>query len=121
MSSGLLASTVPNITDSWTLLTIAGLAVITVITRSFFFISQRDFKLPAWAEQGLQYAPIAALAAVIVPELVMSQGQLISTLQDARIYAAIAGTAVFFWRKSTLGCIIAGMAVYLPLHIGWGW
>jgi branched-subunit amino acid transport protein len=111
----------PGETDGWTLLTIAGLACVTVITRSFFFISKSDWKLPHWAERGLQYAPIAALAAVIIPEIVMSQGMLISTLKDARLYGAAAGAAVFFWRRSTLGCIVGGMAVYVPLHVGLGW
>ena len=111
----------PGETDGWTLLTIAGLTCVTVIARSFFFISERDWKLPHWAERGLQYAPIAALAAVIIPEIVMSQGILIATLKDARLYGAVAGAAVFYWRKSTLGCIIGGMAVYLPLHVGLGW
>jgi branched-subunit amino acid transport protein len=108
-------------TDGWTLLTIAGLACVTVLARSFFFISQRDWKLPHWAERGLQYAPIAALAAVIIPEIVMSQGALISSFKDARLYGAAAGAVVFYWRKSTLGCIIGGMAVYLPLHLALGW
>jgi branched-subunit amino acid transport protein len=115
-STGLSGST-----DGWTLLVIVGLALVTVITRSFFFISQRDWKLPHWAERGLQYAPIAALAAVIVPEIVMTQGQLISSLQDARIYGAMAGAGVFYVTRQTLACIVAGMLVYLPLHIGWGW
>jgi branched-subunit amino acid transport protein len=77
----------PGVTDGWTLLTIAGLACVTVIARSFFFISKSDWNLPRWAERGLQYAPIAALAAVIIPEMVMSQGALISTFKDARLFA----------------------------------
>jgi branched-subunit amino acid transport protein len=108
-------------TDLGTMVTIVGLALVTVVTRSFFFISSREWKLPHWAQQGLQYAPIAALAAVIVPEIVMAQGQLIDTLQDARLYGAASGAAVFYWRKSTLGCIVGGMAVYLPLHLALGW
>ncbi len=108
-------------TDGWTVLTIVGLAVVTVLTRSFFFISSKPWTLPAWAQRGLHYAPIAALAAVIIPEIVMTQGQLVSTWQDARIFAALAGGAWFFWRRGVLGTIIAGMAVYLPLHIGLGW
>lgn len=112
-------------TDWWTLGVIVGLAVITVITRSFFFISSQPWQLPDWAQRGLQYAPIAALSAVIVPEIVVSQGQFISTWQDARIYAAAAGAAFYFWRRgagqAVLGTIVIGMAVYLPLHVGWGW
>lgn len=108
-------------TDFSTLAIILGLALVTVITRSFFFISRKEFHLPHWAQRGLQYAPIAALSAVIVPEIVMTQGQLISTLQDARIYGALTGAAIFYWRRNTLACIAGGMAVYLPLRLMLGW
>jgi branched-subunit amino acid transport protein len=108
-------------TDLWTLVTILGLACVTIITRSFFFISRAEFKLPLWAELGLQYAPIAALSAVIVPEIVMTQGELVATFKDARIYGATAGAVMFYWRRNTLICIVAGMAVYLPLRLMLGW
>ncbi len=108
-------------TDLWTMAVIAGLTVVTVITRGFFLFSSRPWRLPAWAERGLQYAPIAALTAVVVPEVVMTQGQLVSTWMDARIFGAAAGMAVYFWRRDTLLTIVAGMAVYLPLHLLAAW
>jgi branched-subunit amino acid transport protein len=108
-------------TDFSTLAIIVGLAIVTVIARSFFFISSRHWHLPRWAERGLHYAPIAALAAVIAPEIVMTQGQLIASLHDARLYGAAAGAAAFWWRRNTLHCIIAGMLVYLPLRLMLGW
>lgn len=112
-------------TDAWTLLTIIAMAGVTVLARSFFFISEKDWALPPWAQRGLQYAPIAALAAVIAPEIVMTQGALIHSLRDARLYAMLVGVAYFFWRRGSgqavLGTIVSGMAVYLPLHIGLGW
>ncbi len=111
----------PATTDPWTLAVIAGLACVTVITRCFFFLSDRSWPLPSWIQRGLQYAPIAALAAVVVPEVVTVQGHLVPTWQDARLFGAVAGTAVFFWRRNTFATILAGMAVYLPLHIGLGW
>ena len=81
--------------------------------------------LPHWAQRGLQYAPIAAVAAVIVPEIVMTHGSLIDTWRDARVFAAMVGAAYFFWRcgagQAVLGTILVGMAVYLPLHVGLGW
>ena len=110
-----------NGTDLWTLATILGIAALTVITRSFFFISKREMSLPPWAQRGLQYAPIAALAAVIAPEIVMTQGHLIATWKDARLFAVAAGIAWFHWRRGVLGTLLSGMAVYLPLHIGLGW
>ncbi len=107
--------------DLYTFAVIVGLACVTVVARSFFMISKSSWSLPHWAERGLQYAPIAALAAVVVPEVVMTQGHLISTLQDARIYAALVGAVAYFWRHNVLITILAGMAVYLPLHLGLGW
>ena len=107
------------------LLTFAGLTLITLVTRSFFFISEREWKLPEWAERGLRYAPLAALSAVIAPEIFMKQGHFNATWQDARLFATVAGCAFFFWRKHkgqpVLGTILVGMAVYLPLHLGLGW
>ncbi|MES2414264.1 MAG: AzlD domain-containing protein [Pseudomonadota bacterium] len=108
-------------TDLWTVAIIVGMTCVTVITRSFFFISNKPWKLPGWAQRGLHYAPIAALSAVIIPEVVMTQGHLISTWQDARLFGLAAGMAWFYWRKGVLGTILAGMAVYLPLHVGLGW
>jgi branched-subunit amino acid transport protein len=109
------------VTDAWTLAVIVGLTGVTVLTRCFFFLSSRPWPLPAWAERGLQYAPVAALAAVVVPEIAMSQGELIGTWKDARVFGALAGLCVFAWRRSVLLLIVAGMAVYLPLRIGLGW
>ena len=108
-------------TDLWTVLTIVALGGVTVLTRCLFFISDRPWSLPAWAQRGLQYAPIAALAAVVAPEVLMSQGALIPTWQDARLFGAAAGVAWFFWRGGVLGTIVCGMAVYLPLRIALGW
>ena len=108
-------------TDAWTLMVIVGLAVITVLTRCFFFLSDQAWQLPNWAQRGLQYAPLAALSAVVIPEIVMSQGQLVTSWQDARLFSAVVGAAVFFWRRDVLLTIVLGMAVYLPLHVGLGW
>ena len=108
-------------TDAWTYATIVGMAVVTVVTRSFFFLSRRTWALPKWAERGLQYAPVAALAAVIAPEVLMTDGHPIDTWRDARLFAAVAGLAWYFARRSVLGTIVVGMAVYLPLHVGLGW
>jgi branched-subunit amino acid transport protein len=110
-----------NTTDLWSFAVIVGLAVVTVVTRSFFFISSKSWLLPHWAQRGLQYAPIAALSAVVIPEIITVQGELVSTWQDARLYAAVAGVAAYFWRRDVLITILGGMAVYLPLHLGLGW
>jgi len=106
---------------SYAVLCAVGLAVVTVLTRGFFLLSERDLTLPPWAMQGLRYAPLAALVAVIAPEIVLTDGELITTWQDARIYAVLVGTAYFCWRRGILGTIVSGTAVLLALKVGLGW
>lgn len=103
------------------IVTIVGLTAITIVTRGFFFLTERELPMPGWLREGLRYAPLAALAAVVAPEIVMTQGRLIGTWQDARLYGAAAGAAWFFWRRDILGTIIVGTAVLLALRLGLGW
>jgi len=103
------------------IVTMLGLAFITIFTRGFFYLTEREIPIPEWLRQGLRYAPLAAMAAVVVPEIVMTQGHLIHTWQDARLFSAAAGAAYFWWRRGILGTIVVGMAVLLPLRLGLGW
>jgi len=102
-------------------LAILGLAVITVATRGFFLFPERELPMPGWLQQGLRYAPLAALAAVVAPEILMQNGQLISTVKDARLFATLAATVYFFWRRGILGTIVTGTAVMVTLRAGLGW
>lgn len=102
-------------------ITIVGLGLITLFTRSFFLLSTRELMLPDRVQRGLRYAPLAALAAVIVPEVLIAHGHLIDTWKDARLFAVAAGGAYFFWRRGILGTILTGMAVLVPLRLGLGW
>lgn len=105
----------------WGIVAIVGLTVLTIVTRGFFFLSRRELPMPGWLVTGLRYAPVAALAAVVVPEIVMTQGQLLAHGRDARLYAAAAGLAYFAWRRGILGTIVTGMTVLLTLRLLLGW
>jgi branched-subunit amino acid transport protein len=100
---------------------IVGLALITLVTRAFFLYPERDLPLPGWLQQGLRYAPLAALAAVAVPEVVMTQGRLIDTWMDARLPGVVAATAYFVWRRDILGTILSGTLAMLAFRLGLGW
>ncbi|HZF79586.1 MAG TPA: AzlD domain-containing protein, partial [Rubrivivax sp.] len=39
-------------------ITIVGLAALTVLTRGFFFLTNREVPIPDWLRQGLRYAPL---------------------------------------------------------------
>jgi len=105
-----------------TFLTICGLGLITLLTRSFFLLPRREVPMPGWLREALRYAPLAALVAVVVPEIVLQpDGSLIDTWKDARLYAAAAGIGWYAWRRDILGTIVVGTAVLLALRIGLGW
>jgi branched-subunit amino acid transport protein len=103
------------------LLAIVGLAAITVLTRGFFIIPEREIPIPAWLREALRYAPLAALVAVLLPEVAMTDDHLIATWKDARIYATAMGVLVFGTTRNLLGTILAGTAVLLALRLGLGW
>ena len=100
---------------------LAGLTAVTVVTRCFFFLSRQDLVMPNWVQRGLRYAPLAALAAVVAPEVLLTQGELISTWKDARLFAVAASTVWFIFRRGVFGTIMVGMAVLLSLRLGAGW
>lgn len=103
------------------LVAILGLALLSVLTRGFFFLTEKELPIPTWLQQGLRYAPLAALAAVVAPDVLMSQGSLVSTWRDPRLFAAATGLGYYFWRRGILGTILAGMAVFAALRFGLGW
>lgn len=98
-----------------------GLTLVSAVNRSFFFISRREIPLPDLLRRGLRYAPLAALSAVIAPEIVMTHGHLIDTWRNARLLGALAATSYFVWRRGLLGTIVSGTAVTVTLHLTLGW
>ena len=104
-----------------TVAAIAGLTVVSVLTRGFFMIPKREVPIPGWLREALRFAPLAALVAVLVPDLAMTDDHLIATWRDARLYATATGILVFCTTRSLLGTILAGSAVLLALRIGLGW
>jgi branched-subunit amino acid transport protein len=100
-----------------TIITIVGLTALTVITRGFFFLSRREMSLPDWLQAGLRYAPLAALVAVVVPQVFMPGGHWQLHALSPQIWGAVAGGAWFFWRRGILGTIVVGMAVFTALRL----
>ncbi len=101
--------------------TAVGMAVVSLGCRAFFLYPEEELPMPNWLREGLRYAPIAALAAVVAPELVLTQGHLIDTWRDPRIFGAVAGLAFYAWRRSLFGTIVCGTGVMLALKFGVGW
>jgi branched-subunit amino acid transport protein len=101
--------------------TTLGMAFIALLCRSFFLLPEQELPMPRWLREGLRYAPTAALAAVVAPELVLTQGHLIDTWRDPRVFGALAGLAFYAWQRSLFYTIVCGTGVMLALRFGLGW
>ena len=100
---------------------IVGLAAITVVTRAFFMLPEREVPIPDWLREALRYAPLAALVAVLVPGIAMTDDHLVTTWRDARLSGALAGAITFGVSRHLLATILAGTAVFLALRLLLGW
>lgn len=104
-----------NATDTW--LTIILLTVATILTRSSFFLLGHAVKLPPRVQHALRYAPAAALAAIVVPDLVLANGAMQLTWANPKLMAGIGAAAFFLATRHLLGTIIVGMSLYGLLRV----
>lgn len=98
-------------------LAIAGMALITGITRALFLIGGERMILPDRVQRALRYAPAAALVAVVVPDLLSTSDGLSIAFSNHALYASLCGLAWFLWRRSMLGTIVVGMIVFTLLRL----
>ena len=105
----------------WMFVAVLGLVALSALSRAFFFLTQAPIRLPEWAMQGLKYAPLAALAAIIAPEIILPGSGNAQVGLDPKWVAAAVAAAWAWWRKDMLSTIVLGMAVYLALKLGVGW
>jgi branched-subunit amino acid transport protein len=73
--------------------------------------------LPDRLQRALRYAPAAALAAVVIPDVLQTPDGLSVALSNHALYASLAGLAWYLWRRSMLGTIIVGMLVFTLLRL----
>lgn len=101
--------------DTW--LAIGLLTLATLITRGSFFLLGHAVKMPPKVQHALRYAPAAALAAIVVPDLVLANGAVQVSWMNPKLMAGIAATVFFLYKRHMLGTIVVGMAAYSLLRV----
>lgn len=91
---------------------VVGMTAVTVLSRNLFLIPRKPMPLPARIKIALRFAPAAALAAVVAPELL-----LLTPLGPpwVKLGAAVVAAGYFFARRGILGTILSGMVAYWVL------
>ncbi|MDO8361362.1 MAG: AzlD domain-containing protein [Actinomycetota bacterium] len=96
---------------------IAGLTVITVATRTSFFLLPARFTLPAGIERALRYAPACALAAIVAQGVFAPEQRPFISWYNNQMWALLAGSLVFAKTRNMVATITVGMAVFTVLRL----
>lgn len=95
-------------------LLIAGMALVTFLVRYPVLALVGKIPLPERVFQALRYVPPAVLSAIIVPAVLLPDGEsLLLGLENRRLVAALVAALVAWRTKNLLLTIIIGMAVLL--------
>ncbi len=105
----------PSADTTYVLLAILALMLCSVITRAGYLLFGDHLPLPDGVRRALRYAPVAALVAIIVPDLLPWQAGLGPTL-DLRLPAALAAIGVMLTTRSAMLTIASGMLVLWGLR-----
>lgn len=101
--------------DTW--LTIGLLTIATILARSSFFFLGNSVRLPPRVQHALRYAPAAALAAIVVPDLVTTGGAVSMTWSNPKLMAGIGAAVFFLATRHMLGTIVIGMALFTGFRL----
>jgi branched-subunit amino acid transport protein len=105
------------VSDLETWITIFLLLIATILTRGSFFLIGHAVKLPAKLQHALRYAPAAALAAIVAPDLLMSGSTLAVSWTNPKLMAGIGAALFFLATRHLLATIVAGMAMFTVLRL----
>jgi len=99
------------------LLTLAGMALVTYLPRLLPAWFLRNRQIPTFLTAWLRYIPVAVLAALLLPSLIVQDGKLNASLNNWYLWAAIPAAGVAWKKKSLFGTVIVGMAVVALLRL----
>lgn len=94
--------------ESWLIILLAGPLTYT-IRLSFIALSGR-WQPPRLFQRALRFVPPAVLSAIILPEMLIQDGSLISTPLNPRLLAGLLAILVAWKTRNTVLTILAGMA-----------
>lgn len=98
-------------------LTIAGMMLVTLATRTIMLVFGERIPLPERVQHGLRFAPVCALVALIAPELLTDQGAWAISLANPKFVAGAIAVAVMLATRSMVATMVLGMAVFVGMRL----
>ncbi len=104
--------------DTWYMIAaIVGLTLVTVATRSSFFVLPARFNLPKRVERTLRYAPGCALMAIVAPSIFVRHGHVNVHLNNYQFWAVLAAGIVFAFKRNMMLMMAVGMLAFTALRL----
>ncbi len=97
---------------------ILGMFLVTFSVRYLLFAVAGKVHFPPWLITGLSFVPPAVLTAIIMPAILLPQGELWAEPDNPWLLAGVFAALVSFWRKDLLTTIVAGMLFFMVLRFG---
>ncbi|HAS52017.1 MAG TPA: branched-chain amino acid transporter [Gammaproteobacteria bacterium] len=95
----------------WWLMILCG--VLTFAIRLSFIAAEGKVTFPPGFRRLLAFVPVAALTALVIPELLMPQGTWWLAWDNARLVAGLAAIVIAAVTRSVLWTLIGGFAVLM--------
>jgi branched-subunit amino acid transport protein len=99
---------------------ILGMFLATFSIRYVLFAVAGRVHFPDWLSTALAFVPPAVLTAIIVPAVVMPQGDIWLSYDNPWLLAALASAIIALIRKDLLTTIVGGMVIFIGLKFGLG-
>ena len=90
--------------------------VVTFAIRLSFIAAEGKLTFPRWFRTLLPFVPVAALTALVIPELLMPQGTLWISFNNARLIAGLIAIAIAVQTRSVLWTLLGGFAALALLN-----
>ncbi|WP_417581572.1 AzlD domain-containing protein [Nitrincola sp.] len=95
---------------------ILGMFLVTFSVRFLLFAVAGRVHFPLWLSQALGFVPPAVLTAIIVPAVLMPEGDIWFSWQNPWLLAAVFAFFVALIRKDLMTTIVAGMLAFMLLR-----
>lgn len=101
-------------------LTLAGMALVTYLPRLLPAWFLRGRTLPPFLVAWLRYVPVAVLAALLLPSLLLADGRLNLAWDNLYLWAAIPAIVVAWKGKNMFATVLTGMALVALARLVFG-
>lgn len=100
---------------------LVGLMLMTLLTRCGVLLLPRPISLTPRLQRALRFAPMAAIAAVIVPS-VLAQPSAAGWLDllHPKTLSALTCLLAWWWSRQMAVCLLSGLAVYVITKLALG-